>query len=260
MSPKIITSILISMFISSSTAYAVTIPVQAGEERASQFDELVKEIDKSGNLLRYEGTEYDIQAYIKEINSTTTPDNVRLGVIVLGSNKDTKTNFVHSMGSIQFACAVDLSIAKSLNPGQLVSFHATIAQVQSTNTYNNTIGRNIENRLVVASCNLNNPTGNKTQPGSQSSPPQSNALQDCVVPKSKITTKGLEVLGADLYQTPDGLKLTRLMDNIPFWVGEKKGKWIKLFGTANSEPYKNGEIVGWTLESEINPQNRINCD
>lgn len=257
MNTKKIITYLAGMAISTSTSFAVVVP--SGEEYASQFGELITEISKSGNLLRYEGAEYDVQAYIKEISSTTTPDNIRLGVVSLATNKNIKDNFVHSMGNIQFACAVDPSVAKTLIPGQLVSFHATIAQVQSEMVYSQTIGRNVEQRLVVATCNLNSSAGN-AQLGSPITSSQSDVLQDCVAPKSKITTSGLEVLGTAIYKTPDGQKLSSLKENIPFWVEEKKGKWLKLIAAANSAPYKNGEVVGWALESEVTLQDRIGCD
>jgi hypothetical protein len=90
--------------------------------------------------------------------------------------------------------------------------------------------------------------------------PSGVAIQECVMPKTKATSKGLEVLGTSIYQAPDGQKLKVMKDAYPFWALEKSGKWRKLVANENSGPYKPETVVGWAQEFELDQQELRNCN
>ena len=85
-------------------------------------------------------------------------------------------------------------------------------------------------------------------------------LPQCVVPKSIVRPDRLEIVGTRIYAAPGSARPAFVLkENIPLWAVEKQGKWLKLSGATSSGRYKDGEPVGWALESEIDYQAIRNC-
>jgi hypothetical protein len=83
----------------------------------------------------------------------------------------------------------------------------------------------------------------------------------CVTPKAVAKGNRLVVAGTRIFDMPTAGKLAAVIrENIPLWAVAKQRNWLQLAGSADSAPYKDGAVIGWALESEIDYQDLRNCN
>jgi opacity protein-like surface antigen len=83
----------------------------------------------------------------------------------------------------------------------------------------------------------------------------------CVTPKAVAKGNRLVVAGTRIFDKPTaGKPATVIRENIPLWAVAKQRNWLQLAGSADSSPYKDGVVIGWALESEIDYQDLRNCN
>ena len=83
----------------------------------------------------------------------------------------------------------------------------------------------------------------------------------CVTPKSTPVNNRLVFVGPNVFLKPgDATPLLVLRMNVPLWAVSKRGKWLLLTGTSNSQPFQENSKIGWALEAELDYQGLRNCN
>lgn len=185
----VLTSIALAIICNSASALGIP----DGDELIKDFDKFTGEVHWSKNLLKYEGMSVQYNAFVKEVSALTGKNGERIPVVALGSYR-TKAGHV-SAGMSDFLCVVDPTTAKSLDAGQRVSFKGVIKSVASQQRFNPTINQTVDDRSIVAACNITKQTSAAAPTAAVATPALSTAVRP-KVPVDSHCAKGETIVFA----------------------------------------------------------------